>query len=88
MAYDVVSVDGLRFLLPELVLVSGILALFIITNIGDAKIRLPLTRLRIPALLGGNRFKWNSDPRLPGVISVFIHFCNCNVNSNIKRRYL
>ena len=45
--------------------------MFVITNIGDAKIRLPLTRLRIPALLGGNRFKWNSDPRLPGVISVF-----------------
>ncbi len=71
MAFDAVSVDGLRYLLPELVLVSGILALFIITNLGDAKIRLPLTRLRIPALLGGNRFKWNSDPRLPGVISVF-----------------
>tara|TARA_B100000131_G_scaffold186060_1_gene179087 strand:- start:223 stop:1971 length:1749 start_codon:yes stop_codon:yes gene_type:complete len=71
MAYDAVSVEGIKYLLPELVLVSGILALFIITNLGDAKIRLPLTRLRIPALLGGNRFKWNSDPRLPGVISVF-----------------
>ncbi len=71
MAIDALSMSGAVKLLPELVLLGGILALFLITNIGDAKIRIPLTRLRIPALLGGNRFKWNSDPRLPGVISVF-----------------
>ncbi|MED5485089.1 MAG: NADH-quinone oxidoreductase subunit N [Candidatus Thermoplasmatota archaeon] len=70
-AYDVLSIDGGLKLLPEIVLLTGILALFFITNIGDAKIRIPLTRLRIPALLGGNRFKWNSDPRIPGIVSVF-----------------
>ncbi|CAI8227136.1 MAG: NADH-quinone oxidoreductase subunit N [Methanobacteriota archaeon] len=70
-AYDVLSIDGGLKLLPEIVLLAGILALFFITNLGDAKIRIPLTRLRIPALLGGNRFKWNSDPRIPGIVSVF-----------------
>ncbi len=71
MAIDALSMAGMVKLLPELVLVTGILALFLITNIGDVKIRIPLTRLRIPGLLGGNRFKWNSDPRLPSLISVF-----------------
>ena len=71
MAVDALSIDGALKLLPELVLLTGILTLFLITNIGDAKIRVPLTRLRIPVLLGGKRFKWNSDPRIPGVISIF-----------------
>ena len=71
MAKEIISLSGMVHLLPELLLLTGILALFLITNLGDAKIRLPLTRLKIPALLGGNRFKWNSDPRLPGIISVF-----------------
>ena len=71
MAVDVLSVKGGLLLLPEMVLLTGILALFFITNLGDAKIRIPLTRLRIPALLGGNRFKWNSDPRIPGVVTIF-----------------
>jgi len=71
MAIDALSMGGAVKLLPELVLLGGILALFFITNIGDAKIRIPLTSLRVPALLGGTRFKWNADPRLPGVISIF-----------------
>ena len=71
MAKEIISVSGIIHLLPELLLLTGILALFLITNLGDAKIRLPLTRLKIPVLLGGNRFKWNSNPRLPGIISVF-----------------
>ncbi len=71
MAKEIISVSGIIHLLPELVLLSGILILFLITNLGDAKIRLPLTRLKIPVLLGGNRFKWNANPKLPGLISVF-----------------
>ena len=71
MAKEIISLSGIVHLLPELMLLTGILLLFLVTNLGDAKIRLPLTRFKIPVLLGGNRFKWNADPRLPGLISVF-----------------
>ena len=42
-------------LAPELVLVIGLFTLMIVPNLGDAKFRLPLTQIRIPWLLGGQR---------------------------------
>lgn len=71
MAVDVLSGEGAVLLLPELTLVAGILVMLVSTNLGGSRIRIPLTTIRLPSLLGGRRFKWNSDPRLPGLISVF-----------------
>ena len=41
-------------LLPELIMLAGLVALIIVPNIGDARFRIPLTSLRIPTLLGGS----------------------------------
>ncbi|MEC8167954.1 MAG: proton-conducting transporter membrane subunit, partial [Candidatus Thermoplasmatota archaeon] len=56
-------------LAPELVLVIGLFTLMIVPNLGDAKFRLPLTQIRIPWLLCGQRGKLDSDPRLPGLFA-------------------
>ena len=71
MAVDVLSGEGVLLLLPELTLASGILVMLIATNLGGSSVRIPLTTIRLPSLLGGRRFVWNSDPRIPGLISVF-----------------
>ena len=56
-------------LLPELVMLAGVLAIIVIPNLGDAKFRLPLTRIRIPILVGGSRLESTNDPRLPNRIA-------------------
>ena len=56
-------------LAPEFVLVIGLFTLMIVPNMGDAKFRIPLTQIRIPWLLGGQRGKLDSDPRLPGLLA-------------------
>ena len=40
-----------ELLLPELIMLAGLVALIIVPNIGDARFRIPLTSLRIPTLL-------------------------------------
>lgn len=57
-------------LAPEVTLLCGLVLLFIIPNLGDAKWRIPLTQVRIPALFGGRRFVATSDPRLPALLSI------------------
>ena len=52
-------------LLPEITMLSGIVALILIPNLGDATMRIPLTRIRVPVLIGGTRFDFTSNPRLP-----------------------
>jgi|TARA_B100001758_G_scaffold218876_1_gene206618 NADH:ubiquinone oxidoreductase subunit 2 (subunit N) len=56
-------------LLPELVMLAGVLAIIVIPNLGDATFRLPLTRIRIPVLVGGSRLESTNDPRLPNRIA-------------------
>ncbi|GIT75153.1 MAG: hypothetical protein Ct9H300mP30_2150 [Methanobacteriota archaeon] len=46
-------------------MLSGIVALILIPNLGDATMRIPLTRIRVPVLIGGTRFDFTSNPRLP-----------------------
>ncbi|MEC8874782.1 MAG: NADH-quinone oxidoreductase subunit N [Candidatus Thermoplasmatota archaeon] len=64
--------DGLSFelVLPELMMLGGLLVMILIPNMGDARMRLPLTSIRVPILLGGARFKITSDPRLPNAIAL------------------
>ena len=50
---------------PELILFAGMLALILIPNLGKGTFRIPGTQIRLPWLLGGQRFKITSDPRLP-----------------------
>ena len=61
----------MQLLLPEMVLVTGIILSILVPNFGDAKFRIPLTRTRLPLLIGGARFKATSDPRVPAWISMF-----------------
>jgi len=61
-------VESLR---PEVTLIVGILLLIIVPNLGKATARIPMTQIRIPVLLGGERFRATSDPLIPGVISMF-----------------
>ncbi len=58
-------------LMPEWILLLGIVAMAIVPNLGDGTFRLPIpgTSIRIPLLFGGNRLPFTSDPRLPAGIA-------------------
>ena len=56
-------------LCPELMLFAGMLLLILVPNLGRGTFRIPGTQLRLPWLLGGTRFKFTSDPRLPAWIA-------------------
>jgi NADH-quinone oxidoreductase subunit N len=64
--------DGLSYdlVLPEIMMLAGLLAMILIPNLGDARMRLPLTSLRVPILLGGTRFDLTRDPRIPNAIAL------------------
>lgn len=47
---------SLKLLIPESMMIIGILAMIIIPNLGDAKIRIPLTNTSVPVFIGGTRF--------------------------------
>ena len=61
-------VESLR---SEMTIIVGILLLIIVPNLGRATVRIPMTQVRVPVLLGGERFRATSDPLIPGVISMF-----------------
>ena len=56
-------------MMPELIMLLGLIAVVVVPNLGDAKFRLPLTSVRVPVLLGGSRFELTNDPRMPNRIS-------------------
>ena len=56
-------------LLPELLLFAGLLALILIPNLGKGTFRIPGTQIRLPWLLGGQRFSLTSNPHLPAWIA-------------------
>ena len=56
-------------MMPELIMLIGLIAIVVVPNLGDAKFRLPLTSVRVPVLLGGSRFDLTNDPRMPNRIS-------------------
>ncbi|MDP7001994.1 MAG: NADH-quinone oxidoreductase subunit N [Candidatus Thalassarchaeaceae archaeon] len=66
------ELEGLSYglVIPEFLMLAGLIAMILVPNLGDAKMRLPLTSIRIPVLLGGTRFKITSDPRIPNSIAI------------------
>ncbi len=66
----ILSNTEMEVLLPEMILVVGVVLAILVPNIGDAKFRIPLTRVRVPIFVGGTRLKGTSDPRLPAMISI------------------
>ena len=54
---------------PETVLLIGLVAIFIIPNLGNSKFRIPLTKIQVPWFLGGRRFKATGSPAIPGMLA-------------------
>ena len=65
-------------LMPEWILVLGIIAMLVVPNIGNATFRLPIPgkSWRIPYFIGGKRFALTGDPRLPKAIAAFTLFAS------------
>jgi NADH-quinone oxidoreductase subunit N len=53
-------------------MLAGLIAIILIPNFGDASFRIPLSRMKVPILIGGNRFKLTSNPKLPNRVSLII----------------
>ena len=64
-----IDLDTTMLLLPEILMLLGIVAMILIPNLGDATMRIPLTRTRVPIFIGGTRFELNNDPRLPNMVA-------------------
>jgi len=58
-----------QLILPELLMLGGIIAMILVPNFGDAAMRIPLTKIRIPVLIGGTRFATTNNPKLPNQIA-------------------
>jgi len=65
---EVFSTEFWRAFAPEMVLVVGLIAVFILPNLGNSKFRIPLTKVRVPWFFGGRRFKLTGSPALPGML--------------------
>ncbi len=61
-----------ELIIPELIMLAGLIAIILIPNLGDASFRIPLSRVKVPVLIGGNRFKLTSNPKLPNRVSLVI----------------
>jgi NADH-quinone oxidoreductase subunit N len=61
---------SLKLLIPESMMIIGILAMIIIPNLGDAKIRIPLTNTSVPVFIGGTRFTRVNNPYIPSIVAV------------------
>jgi NADH-quinone oxidoreductase subunit N len=61
-----------ELIIPELIMLLGLITIILIPNFGDATFRVPLTRFHVPVLIGGNRFKRTSNPKLPNQISLLV----------------
>ena len=65
---EVFSTEFWRAFAPEMVLVIGLIAVFILPNLGNSKFRIPLTKVQVPWFFGGRRFKLTGSPALPGML--------------------
>ena len=59
-------------IIPELIMLFGLVAIILIPNLGKASFRIPLTRIHVPVFIGGSRFKSTNNPKLPNQISLII----------------
>ena len=67
-----INMEEAELIIPELIMLAGLIAIILIPNFGDASFRIPLTSIKIPVLIGGNRFKKTSNPKLPNRVSLLI----------------
>lgn len=67
-----INMEEAELIIPELIMLAGLIAIILIPNFGDASFRIPLTSIKIPVLIGGNRFKKTSNPKLPNQVSLLI----------------
>ena len=67
-----ISSKEAELIIPELIMLFGLVAIILIPNLGKASFRIPLTRIRVPVLIGGSRFKSTNNPKLPNQISLII----------------
>ena len=58
-----------QLILPELLMLGGIIVMILVPNFGDATMRIPLTKIRLPVLIGGTRFASTNNPILPNQIA-------------------
>ncbi|RCH75900.1 MAG: NADH-quinone oxidoreductase subunit N [Candidatus Poseidoniales archaeon] len=61
-----------ELIIPELIMLFGLVAIILIPNLGKASFRIPLTRIHVPVFIGGSRFKSTNNPKLPNQISLLI----------------
>ena len=64
-----IDAETMGLILPELIMLAGMLAMILIPNLGDATMRIPLTRTRVPILFGGTRFASTNNPKIPNQIA-------------------
>ena len=64
-----IDAETMGLILPELIMLAGMLAMILIPNLGDATMRIPLTRTRVPVLFGGTRFASTNNPKIPNQIA-------------------
>ena len=67
-----INTSEAELIIPELIMLFGLVAIILIPNLGKASFRIPLTRIRFPVLIGGSRFKSTNNPKLPNQISLII----------------
>ena len=72
MSYLPLDTAEAELIIPELIMLVGLIAIILIPNFGDATFRIPLSRIKVPILIGGNRFKLTSNPKLPNQVSLLI----------------
>jgi len=65
-----INTSEAELIIPELIMLFGLIAIILIPNLGKASFRIPLTRIRVPVLIGGSRFKSTNNPKLPNQISL------------------
>ena len=61
-----------ELVIPELIMLFGLICIILIPNLGNASFRIPLTRIHVPVFIGGSRFKRTSNPKLPNQVSLII----------------
>ena len=67
-----INTSEAELIIPELIMLFGLVSIILIPNFGKASFRIPLTRIRFPVLIGGSRFKSTNNPKLPNQISLII----------------
>lgn len=72
MSYLPLDTAEAELIIPELIMLIGLIAIILIPNFGDATFRIPLSRIKVPIFIGGNRFKLTSNPKLPNQVSLLI----------------